>query len=449
MPVPLHDPSSTAAAADHAPARAYAALAVLTLAYVFSFLDRIVVNLLVEPMRRDLGLSDTQISLLMGLSFAVFYTLCGLPLGWLADRCNRRTLIAVGVTVWSAMTVACGLVRGYGGLFVARLGVGAGEATLTPAAHSMIADLFPSHRLGRAMSVYALGIYLGSGLALLLGALAIRLAEWRTEWVLPLVGPVFPWQMVFVFVGLPGLLVALLVLTLREPARRGAATPVAWHDALRWMRQERGFLLRHHLGFALLSLVAYASAGWIPTALVRGFGWTTVQAALCFGGMTVVFSVLGCLAGGLLSDRLAHLHGGLARVRVGVWSALGLLVACAGFALAPGAGTAAAMLAPMCFFVAMPFGAASAVLVEHTPPALRGQASALYLMAISVIGIGLGPTAVALCTEQVFADPAAVRWSIGLVGGAGSVLAGALLYRLGWPATRGETAKRAQVARAA
>lgn len=451
MPDPLrHDDTPTPVPGpvpgDRPPARAYAALAVLTLAYVFSFLDRIVVNLLVEPMRRDLGLSDTQISLLMGLSFAVFYTVCGLPLGWLADRCSRRRLMAAGVAVWSVATVACGLVRGYGGLFTARLAVGAGEATLTPAAHSMIADLFPPARLGRAMSIYALGIYVGSGLALLLGAAAIRLAELRTEWVLPLVGAVFPWQMVFVFVGLPGLLVAGLVLLLREPVRRGAATPLAWHEAACWMRLERRFLLRHHLGFALLSLVAYASAAWIPTAFVRSFGWTTVQAALCFGGMTVVFSVAGCLAGGVLSDRLARQHGGLARVRVGVWAALGLLAACTGFAVAPGAIAAAAMLAPLCFFVAMPFGVASAVLVEQAPPALRGQASALYLMAISVIGIGLGPTAVALCTEQLFGDPAAVRLSIGLVCALASLAAAGLLRGLAVPGTR---VRRGAVARQA
>lgn len=414
------------------PARARFALAVLTLAYVFSFLDRIVVNLLVEPMRRDLGLGDTQISLLMGLSFAVFYTVCGLPLGWLADRCNRRSLIAAGITVWSLMTVACGLVRGYGGLFMARLGVGAGEATLTPAAHSMIADLFPRERLGRAMSVYALGIYVGSGLALLLGALAIRLAELRTQWVLPLVGAVFPWQMVFVFVGLPGLLVALLVLAIREPARRGdgAGQAAPWADTRRWLRAERGFLLRHHLGFGLLSLVSYASAAWIPTAFVRSFGWSTVQAALWLGAMTVVFSVAGCLLGGLLSDRLARGGGPRARLRVGVWAGLGLSACSVAFAAAPSAVLAAALLAPWCCFVALPFGAASAALAEVAPPRLRGQASALYLFAISVIGIGLGPTAVALGTEQLFGDPASVRLSIGLVCALGS-LGAALLLRGG------------------
>lgn len=413
------------------PARAHLTLAVLTLAYVFSFLDRIVINLLVEPMRRDLGLSDLQISLLMGTSFAIFYTLCGLPLGWMADRCDRRKLIATGVAVWSLMTVACGFVRGYGGLFIARLGVGAGEATLTPAAHSMIADLFPRERLGRAMSVYALGIYVGSGLALLLGALAIRLAEQRSRWVLPLVGEVFPWQMVFVFVGLPGLLVALAVLALREPPRRDAAAPMHWRETLAWLRSERGFMTHHLLGFGLLSLVAYASAAWIPTAFVRSFGFSAVQAALLLGGMTVVFSVAGCVAGGLWSDRLARGAGPRARLRVGVWAGIGLALSCVALAAAPGATLAAAALVPLCVFVALPFGAATAVLAEVAPPRLRGQASALYLFAVSVIGIGLGPTAVAFVTERVFGEPAAVRQAIAVVCAAAGLGAALLLHRAG------------------
>lgn len=400
----------------------------LTLAYVFSFLDRIVINLLVEPMRRDLGLTDVQISLLMGLSFAAFYTLCGLPLGWLADRCDRRRLVAAGIAVWSAATVACGLARGYGGLLAARLIVGAGEATLTPAAHSMLADLYPRERLGRAMAVYALGIYIGSGLALLLGALAVRLADQRSMWTLPLVGDVFPWQMVFVFVGLPGLLVALAALALQEPPRRDARAPMPLAETLAWLRVERRFLAHHLAGFGLLSLVAYASAAWIPTAFVRSFGWTAVQAALLLGGMTTVFSVAGCLVGGLCSDRLARAGGSQARLRIGTAAGLGAAASVAAVGAAPSALLAALALAPLCFTVAMPFGAASAALAERAPARLRGQASALYLLAVSVIGIGIGPTAVALVTEQVFGDPAALRQAMALVCAAAGVGGAGLLW---------------------
>lgn len=414
----------------------------LTLAYVVSFLDRIVVHLLVEPMRRDLGLTDVQISLLMGLSFAVFYTLCGLPLGWLADRCDRRRLIAAGVAVWSAATVACGLVRGYGGLFAARLVVGAGEAALTPAAHSMLADLYPRERLGRAMAVYALGIYLGSGLALLLGALAVRLAEQSSTWTLPWVGDVFAWQMVFVFVGLPGGLVALAVLALREPARRSAQAPLPWRQAVGWLRRDHAFLSRYLGGIGLLSLVAYASAAWIPTAFVRSFGWSAVEAALMLGSLTTVFSVAGCVAGGVWSDRLARDGGPAARLRVGGAAGVALAASVMAFAFAPTATMAAAALAPLCFAVAMPFGAASAALAERVPDRLRAQASALSLLASSVVGIGLGPTAVALMTEQVFADPAALRRAIGCVGVVASLCAAVLLRGASQQPGRGAAGSR-------
>lgn len=417
-------------------------LTVLTLAYVVSFLDRIVIHLLVEPLRRDLGLTDVQISLLMGLSFAAFYTLCGLPLGWLADRCDRRRLIAAGVAVWSAATVACGLVRGYGGLFVARLAVGAGEAALTPAAHSRLADLYPRERLGRAMAVYALGIYIGSGLALLLGALAIRLADQRSTWTLPWVGDVFPWQMVFVFVGLPGLLVALAVLALREPPRRSAQAPLPWRQSLNWLQRDRAFLSRYLGGVGLLSLVAYASAAWVPTAFVRSFGWSAVEAALVLGGMTTVFSVAGCIAGGVWSDRLARVGGPQARLRVGSAAGVALSASVVALALAPTATLAAAALAPLCFAMAMPFGAASAALAERVPDRLRAQASALSLLAISVVGIGLGPTAVALLTEHVLGDPQALRQAIACVGTVAGLCAALLLKGASQQSASGEAGWR-------
>jgi MFS family permease len=389
-------------------------LVVLTLAYMLSFLDRMVVNLLVEPMKRDLGLGDTQVSLLMGFSFALFYTLCGLPLGRLADRTHRRNLIAGAIALWSLMTVACGLARSYGALFAARVGVGAGEAALTPAATSMIADSVPRERLGRALGIYALGIYAGSGVALLVGALAIRLAGVQDDWVLPLVGAIRPWQLVFMIVGLPGLLVAAAVLLLREPPRRDT-TVASWADVRAWMASRRRVLVGHHVGFGLLALVAYAGAAWMPSAFVRSFGWTVVHAAVMQGAATAVFSVAGCISGGWLSDRFARTGGAVARLRVGVIGAVGLAVSAAAFAWAPGATLAMVAIVPLLFFAAFPFGAASATLADLAPSNMRGTVSAAYLFCISVIGIGIGPTAVALVTDHVFHDPAQLRASIGIV----------------------------------
>src|SRR5260370_277791 len=194
---------------------------VLTLVYVFSFIDRQIMSLLVRPLRRDLGISDTQVSVLMGFGFAVFYTFCGIPLGRLADTRSRRSIIAAGLVAWSAFTAMCGLARNFWQMLVWRMGVGVGEASLSPSAYSLITDYFPKEKLATAISVYSAGIYIGAGMSYLLGGIIVRLASMQEAWMLPVVGAVRPWQVIFFAVGLPGLLVALLMDTVREPVPRG------------------------------------------------------------------------------------------------------------------------------------------------------------------------------------------------------------------------------------
>jgi MFS family permease len=206
------------------PLRAWYAVAVLVLAFVFSFIDRIVIALLVEPIKADLGISDFDIGLLQGFAFAIFYALLGIPIGRLSDRISRRGIIATGIAVWSLMTAACGLARSFFGLFLARVGVGVGEATLSPAAYSMISDYFPREKLGRALGVYQSGAMLGAGIAFLVGGAAVQLLSAYDGQVLPVLGPVRMWQLAFFAVGLPGLLIALLMLTVRSQC--GGAGPV-------------------------------------------------------------------------------------------------------------------------------------------------------------------------------------------------------------------------------
>ena len=206
---------------------AWTTVAILMVAYVLSFIDRQILNLLVGPIRRDLAISDTEMSLLMGLSFALFYTLCGIPLGRMADNRSRCGLILFGVLVWSAMTAACGLARSYWQFLTFRVGVGVGEAALSPAAYSLIADSFPRERRATAISVYSMGIYLGSGLAFLLGGLVIKFASAQGDVHLPLFGEVRPWQLIFLILGAAGVLFCLLLLAIREPARRGVGAGVA------------------------------------------------------------------------------------------------------------------------------------------------------------------------------------------------------------------------------
>jgi len=398
------------------PAYAWYVLAILTLAYMSSFIDRMILNLLVDPIRRDMQISDTQMSLLMGFSFAVFYTLFGLPLGRWADSGNRRRIIVTGIVVWSAMTAACGLVKSYGQFLLARVGVGVGEAALSPAAYSMIGDYFPKERLALAMSVYALGVYLGNGLALLLGGLSVHLAGVREVWTLPLVGTIFPWQMVFFIVGIPGLLVALLMLTVREPVRRGVAgnAPASFASVKAYVKANARTFVCHNCGFALLTLAAFAFVAWMPTCLMRKFGLTVVQAAVALGVCMTLFATLGSLVGGWMADRHAERRTPGARMRVGLIAALGLVPCMAIFPLMPSAAWAIAVLAPAAFCLGLPYGAAVAAIQDVTPPRMRGQLSALYLFAINLIGLGIGPTAVALLTDYVFRDDLAVPYSVSI-----------------------------------
>ena len=214
------------------PAYAWYVVVVLLLAYVLAFIDREVIAQLVPDIKHSLQISDTKMSFLLGGAFAVFYTFFGVMIAWLADRGNRRWLIFAGVTVWSFMTMACGLATTYPALFLARVGVGAGEAALNPPALSLLKDYFPPDRLGRAIGLYTAGVSSGSGLAYVIGGTIYPgiQAAGPTHW--PLVGEVQPWQQMFIWVGLPGIVISLLILTIREPARReylrtGVATAAA------------------------------------------------------------------------------------------------------------------------------------------------------------------------------------------------------------------------------
>lgn len=411
---------------------AWTTVFLLMLAYVLSFVDRQILSLLVGPIRADLGISDTQMSLLMGFSFALFYTLCGIPLGRLADTRSRRGLIAWGIVVWSAATAACGMAKSYIQFLFCRVGVGAGEAALSPAAYSLIADSFPPERRASAISVYSMGIYLGSGMALLLGGLVVKFASTQEASVLPLLGEVRPWQMIFLVLGVAGVLFALLMLAVREPARRGVGAGVAvpFSEVGRYLLANRKTVLLHNMGFAFLSFAGYGSAAWIPELFRRTYGWDMPTVGLIYGLEVAVFGCLGIVFGGRLADRMAK-HGRTdANMRVGMYSALGALPFVLLFPAMPNATWAAVLLAPSIFCLSMPFGVAPAAIQEIMPNSMRGQASAVYLFVITLFGLGVGPTAVALVTDYAFGYDDALRWSL-LIITTIAVVAAAILLAAG------------------
>ncbi|MFP5306056.1 MAG: spinster family MFS transporter [Gammaproteobacteria bacterium] len=406
---------------DRGEAYAWTVVAILMIAYVFSFIDRQILNLLVGPIRRDLGISDTQMSLLMGLSFALFYTILGIPLARIADSRSRRGLIAAGIVVWSAMTAACGLAKQYWQLLLFRVGVGVGEAALSPAAYSMIADYFPPERRASAMSVYSMGIFLGSGIAFLLGGLVVQYAAAQGTLVLPLVGDVRPWQLVFLILGASGVVFSFAFLLVREPPRQGVVvgqSSMPFREVVAYLWTHRRTVLNHNIGFALLALCSYGTTAWIPTYFIRTHGWSAAQIGIVFGLLVTVFSSAGIIFGGRLVDRRVKRGEPDAALRVGVLAAVLTMLGGALYLLAPNGTLAAIALVPPVFALAMPFGAAPAALQEIVPNRMRGQTTAVYLFMTNMIGLGIGPTAIALFTDYVFADDNMLRWSMLIVGSA-------------------------------
>ncbi|MDH5255429.1 MAG: MFS transporter [Gammaproteobacteria bacterium] len=412
------NPAHAAAGPWPRPGVAWYAVVILVVAFIFSFIDRIIIAMLVEPLKQDLGLSDTQLGLLQGLAFAVFYATVGLPIGRWADRYSRRAIIGWGIFLWSIMTAVCGLARNFWELFLARVGVGVGEAALSPAAYSMIADYFPREKLGRALGVYQSGAFFGAGLSFLVGGLVIQAVAKAGPISLPLLGDVRAWQLVFFAVGLPGVLVALLMLTVREPARRGrlaAAGGIPLGDVLRYARERWRVFVLHFIGFALLAVPITTIITWAFVYFTRVLAFTPPQAALRLGGLLVILSPLGVYTGGWLADFLQRRGYRDATLRVALFAAAGLLPLSAVSAVVMDRDLVIALFGPLIFFASLSMALAPAALQVVTPNQMRGQVSAVWMLVLNLVTAGVGPSAVGAITDYVFGDPLAVGKSIALV----------------------------------
>ena len=407
---------------------------VLLLAQAFSFLDRMIMGLLVGPIRESFQISDTQYSLLAGLAFSLFYAVMGLPLARIADRGSRRNLIAAGIIVWSAMTAMCGLARGFWTLFLGRVGVGVGEATLAPGAYSMISDYFPRTLLARALSVYMIGVTLGSGLAYMLGGAVVAYVSDMDQLVVPMLGEMHGWQLTFFIVGLPGILVALLLLgTVREPPRQGVSAdstdsiPLGEVVAYLWTR--RAAYGGHIIGVSIFIMVVYALNLWGPTYLIRTFGYSAAQAGWVFGLVMIIAGTAGLLLAGTLADAWLQRGTQDAYVRV-ILISIAALLPCAvllGFTDSDLVGIT--MLGLAVFFSAFQGGLSSGTLQLMTPNRMRGQVTAVFQLVANLIGLGLGPTVVAATTDYVFGYDEAIGKSIALSAALLCPLGGFILWR--------------------
>lgn len=412
------------------PSRPYAwtVVAILIATAVLSYTDRQVLSLLVDPIRGDMGISDTQISLLLGTAFAVIYGVAGIPLGFLADRISRRNLILGGVSVWSLGTIACGFSHNFREIFASRILVGLGEAALSPAAISLISDYFPPSRRGTAVGFFLSGIAMGSGVAILIGGGVLHAIELGALAATPLAGYA-PWRMVLLVIGGPGLLWAVAILLIREPVRQtaeGDAAAAAAMDSNAWRATLMARVVPVYIVLAAASFVDNAVGAWAPTLLIREFGRDAAQVGVELGLLLTAGFGGGVLIGGALADRAGARGGWPRKLRVCLYSGLLILPA----SLLMNSPSFKFVLAGVPLYFALS-GIVTAVgfsaILDVVPNRSRGLAMSLSFFLNVALGAGLGPTAVAVAGAHIFAANAGLGPPIVLTVATGYLIALAAL----------------------
>ncbi len=388
-----------AEAAYPRPAYAWAVVGVLFCTAVLSYTDRQVLSLLIDPIRAELKLGDGQMALLLGTAFAVIYGVAGVPAGWLADRTSRRNLILVGVLVWSLGTILCGLAHSFSGLFAARIVVGLGEAVLSPAAISLISDLFPERRRGAAVGLYFTGIAIGVGGSIfiggaLLGGVRAGLLAWSPVAAWPL------WRQVFLAIGVPSLLWTLVVLLIGEPVRQVQA-PAPASERSSPVRGPALALAPVYIVVAIASLVDNAVGAWAPSLLIRRFAADPAGIGVQLGIGLMLGYGGGMLAGGLLADRARSLRGPRGKIELCLLAAL--LVLPTSLLLDSPSRTGVLVGAPVYFFLSAVVTASGlSAILDATPNRTRGVAMAVSFFLNVAVGAGLGPILVTVAAAHLF-----------------------------------------------
>lgn len=414
--------------------------AILALAYSCSLLDRMVMSLLIEPIKSDLKLDDVQVSLLAGTAFSLCYMLFSFVFGTLADRYSRKIIIIVGIVLWSAATLACGFATSFAMLFLARMAVGVGEGSLSPSAYSMLGDKVPPQRRGIAMSIFATGGTFGGGIAILFGGF---LLGWATTMLssagLSSAGTqaLRAWQLVFMIVGIPGLLVAILIaLFIREPARLAATlAKSSWSELLVQFRHHKPAYLLIFCGYATLAIAGFGFQIWGPSAFVRVHHLLPYQTGLLFGLGFAVGGTIGVFLGGALADRIGRKRLLDASFRVAIGSAL---VQAPLFLVAYLSQSVTVAAIAMCLAIAAAamIGGLQAVMIQLLVPGrLRGKATAVYTSMVNLIGMGVAPTLVALLSKLLNAGDSSISYALAIMSGVTLLIGAALIY-LGLPHAR-------------
>ena len=393
---------------------------ILLIGFTFSFIDRQVLNLLVVPIQNDLNITDTQISALQGLAFVITYVGLCVPIGRIIDKTHRVSVMIIGLLIWSAATIACGFSKNYISMFIARMGIGAGESTVHPGSISILGDYFDSDKIASPMSIYLLGPYLGAGIAMIFGA---QVLDWTSQmdgnFILPLVGEVAPWQLTFIAVGLPGILVACLFLTIREPKRRiqeiESQEAPSFKKIAEYIKNNWKVYGAIIIGNSCLIILLYGLQSWVPTMLLRLYEWDLIQSGRIYGLIAMFAGSAGVLSGPFVLNLMNKNNIDAPHFKLAIF---GISMASLSLVLLPfqaNVNIALIFVTLASFFVTLPLAGTSSAMVIVSPNRIRGVITGIYVVVTSVFGLVLGPFLVASSTDFIFQDPNAVAKSLALV----------------------------------
>lgn len=404
--------------------RAWYALGVLTVALMFATIDRSILSLLVEPIKADLDITDTGMSLIIGFAFVFFYAILGLPIARLADVYSRRLIIGCGIAFWSIATALCGLAQNYWQLFWARVGVGAGESSFAPATYSILTDSFRPEDLPKALAINSIGFVYGHALALIVGGAVIQLIAGMDDIAVSGIGVIKPWQLAFFAVGIPGLVVAAFMATVQEPHRRGrikASTPVSGansrkampiREIVRYCGEEKKTYIPIFAAMGVKTLLSFGMSLWLPTFFIRTYGWTAPQIGYAQGLVMLFVAPIGLMLGGWLAGWYARRGHDDANIRVVLIAAIGVIPFSIIYPLMDDPYVALALYGVNYFIAMLAVGPGNAALQIITPNEMRGQVRAAFQFVFNVIGYAIGPLFVALFTDYVFGEEASLRYSM-------------------------------------
>jgi MFS family permease len=400
------------------PKYAWYTVFLLLFVYTFSFIDRQILALLGPMITNDFHLSDTEFGFLSGFAFAIFYTIFGLYFARVADSKSRKRLIAIGLVIWSIMTAVSAFARSYSMLFMMRIGVGIGEATLAPAANSIIADSFPKEKLATALSIYAMGIPFGIGFSYLLGGQMIALAAMIPDIQLFDFTVTKVWQKTFLLVGLPGLFLTIFVLILREPTRKGISTT---KTQMPLKEVKRFFVARWRaytaisLGTSFIAALGFGSAVFLPAFFLRVHGVAPSDMGQTFGAIAMITGPIGLLLGGIIADRWSKKGKRDAHLKALMLSPIGFAIPSIIFPFMDYSPTLWVMIGLSNLFLNLPAGVAFAALQLITPNRMRGQLIAFHILLTNILGYGLGPTMIGFFADTLFTGPESIGYGAGLV----------------------------------